>query len=212
MEGIPSQPRNARPKKEGVKDPKNGKGKGVKRSLDGNVKQEGMTGEDGEADETNIKPEPGSHIKAEPGMEESSGTEEPAAARIKREAETDGVVSQPHSQPRYFACPGDGHELVATTNPTIAPPALMTNQAKPPMIPPMATVSLADLHLSTASIPSAPRFDRPAPSFVYAPKPATPRAPRGVAATGIKSEPGSMRSTMLAASGQAPVKSEPKDL
>ena len=212
MEGIPSQPRIPRPKKEGIKDTKNAKGKGLKRGSDDSVNQEGMKGEYVEAEETNVKPEPGSPVKAEPGIKESSELEKRPAVRVKREPVMDSLASQPRNELRYLALPGDGHEMVPATTPAFAPSALVTTEAKPPIVSPMGTVSLADLHLSTTSIPHGTRLHRPAPGFVFGPRPSTPCTPGDVAVIGMKSEPGLMRSTTPATGGQTLVKSEPVDL
>ena len=214
MGGIPSQPRIPRPKKEGIKDTKNakGKGQGLKRVLDDTVKQDGMNEEDIDAVETNVKPEPGTSIKAEPGMKESSEHEKRPAVRVKREPVMDGIASQPTSERRFLALPGDVHEMVSAATPAFDPSALVKIEAKPPIVSPVGTVSLADLHLSTNSIPPATRFNGPAPSFVLGPKPGTPRTPGDVAVFGIKSESGLMGSMMPATSGQTLVKSEPVDL
>jgi hypothetical protein len=211
MEGIPTQPRTPRPKKDGGKD-KNAKGKGLKRRLEDDIKGEDMKGEDGVVDEARVKPELGCRIKDEPGMnEEGNGMEGPPAVRVKREPEADGIASQPNGTPVCLALPVQSQELVPATNLELAPPTAMTTQAKAPIIspPPIATVSLADLQLSPNSVPHAPRFDRAAPNFVFAARPATSRAHRDVIVTGIKSEPGLMSSPAQAAGGLPHVKSEP---
>jgi hypothetical protein len=213
MEGIPTQPRNPRPKKDGGKD-KNAKGKGLKRGLEDDVKGEDMKGEDGEADEATVKHEPGFRIKDEPGtIEESHEIKEPPAVRVKREPEADGIANQASSTPGHLALPIQGHELVPAANLAHAPLAAMMAQGKAPIVspPPMATVSLADLHLPTNSIPHVPHLDRAAPSVVFAARPATPRAYGDVAVRGIKVEPGLMASPVQTTGGQTFVKSEPTD-
>ena len=81
-------------------------------------------------------------------MEESYGTEEPPAVMGKGEPKADNIASQPNIEPDYPALLVQGHELAAATS--LIFPALveMTNpaQASVTSSPPMATVSLADLH------------------------------------------------------------------
>ena len=214
MEGKPTQPRNPRPKKDGGKDSKDAKGKRLKRGLDDDVKEEGMKGEDGEADEARIKPRPRSRIKDEPGMmEESGGIEQPPPVRVKRELQADGIVSQPNSRQDYHVLPGQSHKLVPATNLASPPPVEMKTQVRASVIspPPMATVSLADLHLSTSSILSPPHSNGIAPSLVFSPRTPTPPPSGDLACARIKTEPGLIGNPMQAAVGPTLVKREPMD-
>jgi hypothetical protein len=213
MEGIPTQPRNPRPKKDGTKDTKNVKGKGLKRGPDGDIKGEDMKGEDGEAEEARIKSEPSSRVKGEPGvMEDSKGIEQPPAVRVKREPDADEIASQPTSRPGYLTQPMSGYELVPAANLAFATP--LTTSARNPSIlspPPMATVSLADLHLSATSIPPTPCFGKATPSFVFADRTAAAIATTNQAVMGVKAEFDLMGIPMHPASDQPLVKSEPID-
>jgi hypothetical protein len=213
MEGIPTQPRNPRPKKDDTKDTKNAKGKRLKRGPDDDIKGEDMKGEDGEAEEARIKSEPSSRVKGEPGvMEDSKGIEQPPAVRVKREPDADEIASQPTSRPGYLTQPMSGYELVPAANLAFATPLTMSApNASILSPPPMATVSLADLHLSAASIPPTPCFDKATPSFVFANRTATTIAATNRAVMGIKAEFDLMGSPMHAAGDQPLVKSEPID-
>jgi len=213
MEGIPTQPRNPRPKKDGTKDTKNAKGKRLKRGPDDDIKGEDMKGEDGEAEETRIKPEPGSRVKGEPGViKDSKGIEQPPAVRVKREPDADEIASQSTGRPGYLTQPMSGYELVPAANLAFATPLTMSApNASILSPPPMATVSLADLHLSAASIPPTPCFDKATPSFVFANRTATTIAATNRAVMGIEAEFDLMGSPMHAAGDQPLVKSEPID-
>ena len=157
MEGIPTQPRNPRPKKDSVKDTKNAKG--LKRGLDDDIKGEDMKGEDGEAEGARVKPEPGV-------MEESKGIQQPPAVRVKRELEADEIASQSTSRQGYLTLSMSDYEPVPTANLAFATPLTMSApNASIISPPPMATVSLADLQLYSAPISPTPRFDKAAPSF-----------------------------------------------
>jgi hypothetical protein len=212
MEGIPAQARNPRSKKDD-KD-KNVKGKRLKRGLEDDIKGEDIKGLDGVDDKANVKCEPACCIKHEPGMiEESIGTEEPPAVRVKREPKGNQITSAANSRPDYLSLPVRSQEPLPAASLAFATPAAMTTQANAPIAspPPMATVSLADLHLSPNSAPHAPGFGRAAPNFVFAAKPGASWARGDVAASGIKSEPGLMGGAMQAAGCQPLVKSEPTD-
>jgi hypothetical protein len=208
MEGTPTQPRNPRPKKDGSKDGKHVKGKGRKRVLDGDIKREDMKGEDceaGEVGEARIKSEPDVLIKYEREMvEDDSSMQGPPAVRVKRDPEPDGGG---------LTLPLQSQELVLPANLAFAPPATMTTQAMTSSAssPPLATVSLADLHMSTKSVPPTPQFDRLVPSFVFGPSTATPLAATKLAVAGVASEPGQMGSPMQVARFQELIKDEPVD-
>jgi hypothetical protein len=213
MEGIPTQPRNPRPKKDGAKDTKNAKWKGLKRGLDDDIKGEDMKGEDGEAEEVKINPEPGIRMKGKPGVvEDTKGIQQPPAVRVKREPDADEIASQSTGRPGYLTQSMSGYEPLPAANLAFATPLTMSaSNAAILSPPPMATVSLADLHLSAAPIPPTPRFDKAAPSFVFADRTAAPIAATNQAVMGIKAEFDLMDSPMHPAVNQPLVKSEPID-
>ena len=166
MEGIPTQPRKPRPKKDGVKDTKNAKGKRLKREPNDDIKGENMNGEDGEAE--------GARVKPEPGMEDRKGIEEPPAVRVKRELDAGEVASQPTGRPSYLTLSMSDYEPVPTTNLAFATPLTMSApNASILSLPSMATVSLADLQLFSAPISLTPRFDKVAPNFAFTDRTAT---------------------------------------
>jgi hypothetical protein len=190
MEGIPTQPRKPRPKKDGVKDTKNAKGKRLKREPDGDIKGEDMKGEDGEAEGARVKPEPGSQMKGEPRvMEDSKGIEQPPAVRVKREPDADEVASQPTGRPGYLPLSMSDYEPVPTTNLAFATPLTMSAPNAPILSPPpMATVSLADLQLFSAPISPTPHFDKVAPNFVFTDRTATAIAATNQAVMDVKGQ------------------------
>lgn len=211
MEGIPTQPRNPRPKKDGTKDTKNAKGKGLKRGPDDDIKGEDIKGEDGEAEEARIKPEPGSRTKSEV-MEDSKRIEQPPAVRVKREPDADEIASQSTGRSGYLTLSMSDYEPVPAANLAFATPLTMSApNASIISPPPMATVSLADLQLFSAPIPPTPRFDKAAPSFVFADRTTTAIAATNQAVMGIKAEFDLMGSPMHTTGDQPLVKSEPVD-
>jgi hypothetical protein len=212
MEGMPTQARNPKPKKDGGKN-KDAKEKRIKRGLEENIKPEDIKGLDDVNDEANVKSEPGFRIKDELRMiEESIRSDEPPAVRVKREPVGNGIPSAASSRPDYLALRGQGQELLPAANLAFVPPAAMTTQANASIAPPpMATVSLADLHLSPNFASQASCFERAAPNFLFTAKPGTSWARGDVAVTGIKSEPGLMDSAIQDAGCQPLLKSEPTD-
>jgi hypothetical protein len=211
MEGIPTQPRTPRLKKDGGKD-KMAKPKGLKRGLEDDIKGENVTGGAGEGDEARLKSEPGCHIKEEPRLiEEDQGVEGPPAVRVKREPGTERIASQANPPPDHLTQPPQSQEMVPALTLAFPYPTGAMNLAKAPIMsaPPMDTVSLADLHLSPASIPHVARFDKAAAKFDF---PATPTAQQvhgNIGVTGVKLEPDLVDCPTKAAGGQSLVKSEP---
>jgi hypothetical protein len=191
MEGIPTQPRTPRLKRDGGKD-KNTKAKRLKRGLEDDIKGENEMVDGGESDEARLKSEPGCHIKEEPGLiEETNGAEEPLAVRVKREPGTARIASQANNRPEYLAQPLRGQNLVPAMGLAFPSPTGAMDQAKVPFVsaPPMDTVSLADLHLFPASIPHVARFDRAAAEFDFIARPVAQQVHGNIAVTGTKLEP-----------------------
>ena len=95
MEGIPTQPRAARPKKESGKEGKSGKDKGMKRSLEDGFKGENEKGEDCGDENPKVKEESSISIKVEPGLRDSRSDDgEPPPVKVKRESDLEGITSQ----------------------------------------------------------------------------------------------------------------------
>jgi hypothetical protein len=213
MEGIPTQPRNPRPRKDGVMGTKNAKVKGLKRGSDDAIKGEDMKGEDGEAKGARVKPGPSSWTKGEPGvMEDSKGIQQPPAVRVKREFDTDEIASQSTGRSGYLTLSMSDYEQVPTANLVFATPLTMSApNASIISPPPMATVSLADLQLFSAPISPTPRFDKAVPSFVFTDRTATAIAATNQAVMDIKAEIDLMSSPMHTVGDQPLVKSKPID-
>jgi len=133
--------------------------------------------------------------------DESNRVEEPPAVRVKREPGKEGIASQANNRPDYLAQPPHGQELVPAMGLAFPFPTGEINQAKAPIMsaPPMDTVSLADLHLSPASIPQIVRFDRAAAKFGVAARLVAQPVHENIGVTGIKLEPDLVGGPALAA-------------
>jgi hypothetical protein len=211
MEGIPTQPRTPRLKKDGGKD-KMGKPKGLKRGLEDDIKGENVTGGAGEGDEARLKSEPGCHIKEEPRrIEADQGVEGPPAVRVKREPGTERIASQANPTPDHLTQPPQRPEVVPAPTRAFPDPTGAMNLAKAPIMsaPPMDTVSLADLHLSPASIPHVARFGKATAKVDFPARPTAQQVHGNIGVTGVKLEPDLVDCPTKAAGGQSLVKSEP---
>ena len=207
MEGIPTQPRAARPKKDGSKDAKGGKGKSVKRSLDDDIKGDDVKSEQRETLETRIKPDPGAQIEEEPSWEsDTSETRVPPAVRVKREIEMDENISEAVIGSTKHTLPAQQHPT-APASFAFAPAPRSDPVAFSTMSAPVSTVSLADVELSPKSLSPVPRFANSIPPIAVA---------RGNAlaptrsAIHVKKEPDLADIRMLEADAPIFIKSEPK--
>lgn len=215
MEGAPVQPRNPRPKKDVGNKEKNAEGKGRKRVFDADVKEEGMKVESGDAHGVKIKSEPACCIKSESRLsEESHRAEEQPTVKVKREPKRDERTGQNTGMSGYPALPAPAQEVVPFMGLPYTSRAATTNPAATATVaPPMATVSLADLHLSPQwipqGIPQVPRLDTATPNSVFPARLSTPPVHGKVAVTGVKPEPGLINSTVQAAGGHPRLKTEP---
>ncbi len=217
MEGIPTQPRAARPKKDGIKDAKGGKAKAGKRNLDdglgGGEMRSGPT-EAGEAKikpeaELRIKPDPGARIKHEAGSDtESSEIREPRAVRVKKEIRVDENSSlELFGNPTHMLpVPPQSRALSASFS--FAPAPRSDPLAFSFMSAPVSTVSLADVELSPKSIPPALRFASPIPTII--PDSAGPSTTTN-SAVHVKKEQDLGDVQMLEADALVLIKSEPKN-
>ena len=166
IEGAPTQPRAARAKKEGEKDPKPRKSKGVKRAREGEAKEEDTKLEDDGHEEARlkqegsvrVKPELDVGIKDEPGVkEERSSIGEPPLVKVKREPSVNGIaytLSDSSIDTRQHCA------VSADTVPRSMPlPDFSPHQSRAQAtVAPNATVALADLQLSPEPVPPLSSF------------------------------------------------------
>lgn len=186
MEGVPSQPRTAKPKKEGAKILKSTRKKGLKRGLDDDVKGEAMKGADVEIGEMRMKLEA---VKEEPSrVPDSDDIQERPAVRVKREIDVEGSDARQSIIGMGDQGSFQQHTMAPSTNLNI--PSTSVSNAVPisTVSSPVATVSLADLHLSPKFQPPSIQLMRSA--ITSAVNSASIPASSSAAVTQIKSEPG----------------------